>query len=134
MSICLLHNVDNSTTRLDCERMGQEIFSAPGAGKAEAVGLDFGTTNSAIAIVCADGSPRLAGFPAAEGGDRSETFRSILFFEAPQETGGTDSAVSVGNDAIRRYLAAAGNGRLVQSLKSFLADKTFESTDIMGET
>src|SRR6202035_1338901 len=43
------------------------------------------------------------------------------------------SAVSVGTDAIRRYLAAAGNGRLVQSLKSFLADKTFESTDIMGE-
>jgi len=43
------------------------------------------------------------------------------------------SAVSVGNDAIRRYLEASGNGRLVQSLKSFLADKTFESTDIMGE-
>ena len=42
--------------------------------------------------------------------------------------------MSVGNDAIRRYLAAAGNGRLVQSLKSFLADRTFESTDIMGET
>ena len=99
-----------------------------------AVGLDFGTTNSAIAIVGADGLPRLARFPASEGDDQTETFRSILFFEAPEETGGTESSVSVGNDAIRRYLAAAGNGRLVQSLKSFLADKTFESTDIMGET
>ena len=114
--------------------MMHEGSSARAATKVEAVGLDFGTTNSAIAIVGADGSPRLARFPAAEGGDQSETFRSILFFEAPEETGGTDSAVSVGNDAIRRYLAAAGNGRLVQSLKSFLADKTFESTDIMGET
>ena len=112
----------------------QEVSSVRAAGKVEAVGLDFGTTNSAIAIVGADGSPRLARFSAAEGGDPTEMFRSILFFEAPEETGGTDSAVSVGNDAIRRYLAAAGNGRLVQSLKSFLADKTFESTDIMGET
>jgi hypothetical chaperone protein len=114
--------------------MMQEGSSARATTKVEAVGLDFGTTNSAIAIVGTDGSPRLARYSAAEGGDQSETFRSILFFEAPEETGGTDSAVSVGNDAIRRYLAAAGNGRLVQSLKSFLADKTFESTDIMGET
>src|SRR6202162_2298994 len=114
--------------------MMQEVSSTRAATKVEAVGLDFGTTNSAIAIVGADGSPRPARFSAAEGGDPSEPFRSILFFEAPEETGGTDSAVSVGNDAIRRYLAAAGNGRLVQSLKSFLADKTFELTDIMGET
>src|ERR1700722_11660055 len=114
--------------------MMQEVPSARAATKVEAVGLDFGTTNSPIAIVGADGAPRLARFSAAESGDPSETFRSILFFEAVEETGGTDSAVSVGNDAIRRYLAAAGNGRLVQSLKSFLADKTFESTDIMGET
>ena len=114
--------------------MTQEVSGAHATAKVEAVGLDFGTTNSAIAIVGADGSPRLARFAAAEGGENSETFRSILFFEAPEDTGGTESSVSVGNDAIRRYLAAAGNGRLVQSLKSFLADKTFESTDIMGET
>src|ERR1700723_3858110 len=114
--------------------MMQELSSARTASKVEAVGLDFGTTNSAIGIVGADGSPRLARFAAAEGGGQTETFRSILFFEAVEETGGTDSAVAVGNDAIRRYLAAAGNGRLVQSLKSFLADKSFESTDIMGET
>ena len=80
------------------------------------------------------GAPRLPRFPAAEDGSQTETFRSILFFEAQEEAGGTDSTLAVGNDAIRRYLAAAGNGRLVQSLKSFLADKTFESTDIMGET
>ncbi|HXN13406.1 MAG TPA: hypothetical protein VN865_09885, partial [Candidatus Acidoferrales bacterium] len=133
-SICASLNVDKSSTCLNREPMMQDIVSAAAAGKVEAVGLDFGTTNSAIAIVGADGLPRLARFPSAESGDVSETFRSILFFEAVEETGGTESALSVGNDAIRRYLAAAGNGRLVQSLKSFLADKTFESTDIMGET
>ena len=100
----------------------------------DAVGLDFGTTNSAIAIVAGDGSPLLARFTSAlSGAPDEETFRSILFFEATEETGGTESAVAVGNDAIRRYLAAGGNGRLVQSLKSFLAVRSFETTDIMGE-
>jgi hypothetical chaperone protein len=104
------------------------------ANPIRAVGLDFGTTNSAIAIVGGDGAPRLAQFAADSAGVApTETFRSILFFESTEETGGTESAVSVGNDAIRRYLAASGNGRLVQSLKSFLADRTFHTTDIMGE-
>src|SRR5262245_15066710 len=95
-----------------------------------AVGLDFGTTNSAIAMVASDHTPHLARFrKAAVDGFDAETFRSILFFEATEETGGTESAVSVGNEAIRRYLAAAGNGRLIQSLKSFLAVRSFESTD-----
>jgi molecular chaperone DnaK (HSP70) len=83
----------------------------------DAVGLDFGTTNSAIAIVASDGTPSLARFRSAlRGAPDEETFRSILFFEATEETGGTESAVAVGNEAIRRYLAAGGNGRLVQSL------------------
>jgi hypothetical chaperone protein len=100
----------------------------------DAVGLDFGTTNSAIAIVASDGTPSLAHFASAlKGASDEETFRSILFFEATEETGGTESAMAVGNEAIRRYLAAAGNGRLVQSLKSFLAVRSFERTDIMGE-
>jgi hypothetical chaperone protein len=100
----------------------------------QAVGLDFGTTNSAIAIITSNGAPHLARFrnASADASD-AETFRSILFFEATEETGGTESALSVGNEAIRRYLAAAGNGRLIQSLKSFLAVRSFETTDIMGE-
>jgi hypothetical chaperone protein len=105
----------------------------PVNAKIRAVGLDFGTTNSAISVVGDDGVPRLARFADAERGADTETLRSILFFEAPEETGGTEASVAVGNDAIRRYLAAGGNGRLVQSLKSFLADKSFQSTEIMGE-
>src|SRR5258708_39081256 len=85
----------STLTRVRCalivRPMMQEVSSARAATKVEAVGLDFGTTNSAIAIVGADGSPHLARFPAAERGDQSETLRSILFFEAPEETGGADS-------------------------------------------
>jgi hypothetical chaperone protein len=103
-------------------------------GAIRAVGLDFGTTNSAIAIVADDGAPRLARFASdVAGADDTETFRSILFFESTEETGGTEAALSAGNDAIRRYLAAGGNGRLIQSLKSFLADRTFETTEIISD-
>ena len=109
---------------------GSSAMSSP----VQAVGLDFGTTNSAIAIIASNGAPHLARFRHAAVDDYdAETFRSILFFEATEETGGTESVLSVGNEAIRRYLAAAGNGRLIQSLKSFLAVRSFESTDIMGE-
>jgi hypothetical chaperone protein len=103
-------------------------------GKIRAVGLDFGTTNSAVAIAGDDGEVRLARFAAAENSGAVETFRSILFFEQTAETGSTESVLSVGNDAIRRYLAASGNGRLIQSLKSFLADRSFEKTEIMEVT
>jgi hypothetical chaperone protein len=99
-----------------------------------AVGVDFGTTNSAISIIDSSGEPRLASFRSAAGKEMTETFRSILFFEAIEETGGTEAPLAVGNDAIRRYLEAGGQGRLIQSLKSFLADRTFDGTDILGET
>ncbi len=120
-------HVDNDRTGPDARGMAMN-------SSVEAVGLDFGTTNSAIAVVAGDCDPRLARFEAAAGGGSpAETFRSILFFEPTDETGGAESAVSVGNAAIRRYLAASGNGRLVQSLKSFLAVRSFQTTDIMGE-
>jgi len=41
------------------------------------VGLDFGTTNSAIAITDAEGNSELAAFP--DGNDLTTTFRSILY-------------------------------------------------------
>ena len=114
--------VDNDWNALDARRAATSVMTSP----VQAVGLDFGTTNSAIAIIGSTGAPRLARFrnATADASD-AETFRSILFFEATEETGGTESALSVGNEAIRRYLAAAGNGRLIQSLKSFLAVRSF---------
>ena len=49
-----------------------------------AIGLDFGTTNSAIALVGPDGDPLLAHFRAGgsedSGGGETPTFRSVLYF------------------------------------------------------
>jgi hypothetical chaperone protein len=85
------------------------------------IGVDFGTTNSAVAFVDASGSTRLAQFPSAAG-PRS-TFPSVLYFEPKK-------ASVAGAEAIERYLASETKGRFIQSLKAYLADRTFEGTGI----
>ncbi len=94
-----------------------------------ALGLDFGTTNSAIALVDGEGRSRLARFDADDG--PTETFRSVLYFEEDEDDGRTH--VHAGPNAIARYLTSEEkNGRLVQSLKSFLASRLFSATNVMG--
>src|ERR1019366_6846277 len=85
------------------------------------VGVDFGTTNSAVAFVDVSDPPRLAQFPSHQG-PRS-TFPSVLYFEPKA------SSVA-GAAAIERYLASETKGRFIQSLKAYLADRTFEGTGI----
>jgi hypothetical chaperone protein len=96
-----------------------------------AVGLDFGTTNSALGVV-EDGRVTLARFPQRAGA--SETFRSILYFH-PDLRGeyGRLQAVA-GGRAIDAYLDADGSGRLIQSLKTYLADRGFQATNIFSVT
>lgn len=112
-----------------------------------AVGLDFGTTNSAIAmaqgnsaIAMAQGSAvALASFrylAALDSGKQAErmteTFRSVLYFD-PEELGPDRRPLAVaGPGAIEHYLAADGQGRLLQSLKSYLASRLFKSTQVYG--
>lgn len=97
------------------------------------VGLDLGTTNSALAVV--DGDDRnvtLARF--AHRGGVSDTFRSILYFHPDAPDGRRGITSEAGPAAIERYLDAEGTGRLLQSLKSYLADRGFESTNVYGRT
>jgi hypothetical chaperone protein len=94
------------------------------------VGLDFGTTNSAIGVAAENGAVTLARF--AHRGGSSETFRSILHFNPEQRDARNRIKPTAGPGAIDDYLDAGGIGRLIQSLKSYLADRSFESTDIWG--
>ncbi|MEO8705160.1 MAG: Hsp70 family protein [Kofleriaceae bacterium] len=84
-----------------------------------AVGIDFGTTNSAVAIADDRGEVQLV--PLAGAG----YWRSVLYFEP----GGK---LTAGAPAIARYLETGGDGRLVQSIKSHLASAAFEKTTIFG--
>lgn len=91
------------------------------------IGLDFGTTNSAIAAARGD-EVHLARF--AYGGGQVDTFRSVLYFPPLDRMSGLRSLAGPG--AIEAYLAASSAGRLLQSMKSYLADASFQSTNVLG--
>ncbi len=93
------------------------------------VGLDFGTTNSAIAVAGAGQAPVLARFEAR--GIAADLFRSILYFDPEVQRPGTPPWPFVGTEAMARYLDGGGAGRLLQSMKSFLASRLFTSTSIL---
>jgi hypothetical chaperone protein len=94
------------------------------------VGLDFGTSNSAVTRVDATGLPRLARFYSPEGA--TDTFPSVLHFERDIENGVPALRAYAGSVAIERYLSHDIPGRLMRSLKAYLADRTFEGTSLYG--
>jgi hypothetical chaperone protein len=95
------------------------------------VGLDFGTTNSAIAVAAPDGSTVLATFEA--DGYRTTTFRSVLYFDPDNRTPDRKPQAIAGPTAISSYLQADTRGRLMQSMKSHLASRLFRETYVFGE-
>jgi hypothetical chaperone protein len=86
------------------------------------VGIDFGTTNSSIAR-CVDGSLRV---------ETTESYRSLLYLESIKQQGKNRLASWTGPAGIEHYLHRETNGRLIQSLKSFLTSRTLLTTEIFG--
>ena len=62
------------------------------------------------------------------------TFRSILYFDEQDGSRTNKLRVVAGPDAIQSYLNAKTPGRLIQSMKSYLASRLFNQTQILGET
>jgi hypothetical chaperone protein len=90
----------------------------------KAIGVDFGTTNSSVVLAREDRSVETVRFKTTSG--TTETYRSVLYFE-PRSPG------IGGPMAIERYLEADEKGRLIQSLKSFLASRLFTGTSVFGK-
>ena len=94
------------------------------------IGLDFGTTNSAIAVADSERRAVLANF--ATGSSTTTSFRSILFFPPKDRTSGQKFETKAGPEAIASYLEADTKGRIVVSIKSYLASRLFTTTSING--
>jgi hypothetical chaperone protein len=95
------------------------------------VGIDFGTTNSSVALTRGGSGVRLASFLFR--GDPTPSYRSVLYFEQARTAAGTKRAHAwTGPAAIERYLEAEDKGRLVQSLKSHLSSRSLTGTEVFG--
>jgi hypothetical chaperone protein len=115
-----------ATPNLENYRMHSE---APQTRKG-AIGVDFGTTNSSIACVDNSGNVKLASFPYLA--NLTDSYRSLLYLQRVKE-GSVNSLKSwTGPEGIEHYLSADVKGRLIQSLKSFLTNRTLQGTEVFG--
>jgi hypothetical chaperone protein len=102
-----------------------------GEMSAATIGIDFGTTNSSIALANDKGDVQLAYFPYM--GELTASYRSLLYFEQTKGRGLNRLKSWSGPEGIEQYLSADHKGRLIQSLKSFLSSRSFQSTDVFGQ-
>ncbi len=86
------------------------------------VGIDFGTTNSVVGVLQPDGAVRTARAPGLE------VFRTVLCFW--NERGALRHAA--GPHAVAAYLDDPEDTRLIMSMKTYLAQRSFSSTQVMG--
>lgn len=82
-------------------------------------GIDFGTSNSALAILDLETRECIKLF----------TIPSLLFFQEPKVKG-EFTQVSVGQEAIDKYVENRMNGRFMKSIKKVLPNKSFIDTRI----
>ncbi|MBP8156156.1 MAG: Hsp70 family protein [Leadbetterella sp.] len=82
-------------------------------------GIDFGTSNSALAILDTETREAVKLF----------TVPSLLFFQEPKERG-EFTRVAVGQNAIDQYVQNRMNGRFMKSIKKVLPNKSFVDTRI----
>ncbi|HWE30647.1 MAG TPA: Hsp70 family protein [Polyangia bacterium] len=89
--------------------------------KSAICGVDFGTSNSAVALP--SGEVLRIDARAAD----ARLFRSVLFF--PDE----EPAFRAGAEAIEEYLLRS-EGRFIQSVKGWLSSRSFTATQVAGRT
>ncbi len=86
-------------------------------------GIDFGTTNSALSVY-RNGAVEV--IPVEEGEGPAELMRSVLYFSE-------DNEIYTGNEAISHYVCDEAAGRFMQSIKTFLPNTSFDSTEVFGK-
>ncbi len=92
------------------------------------IGVDFGTTNSVVAVASDDGALHSARIEVSAA--TVETIRSVLCFWSA----GGALQHAIGPGAVDRYLDDPGECRLIMSMKTYLAQRSFSETRVFGQT
>ena len=86
-------------------------------------GIDFGTTNSALSIY-RNGQVEVVAIDDLN--PNGSLMRSVLYFTEENE-------IFAGHEAINHYVNEGAAGRFMQSIKTFLPNRSFESTEVFGK-
>ena len=97
-----------------------------------AIGVDFGTTNSVVSILDTDGNSRSVRVPL--GSAELDVIRSVLCFWNDGARNNVALRHAAGVAAIEAYLDDPLESRLMMSLKSYLAQRSFTETRVFGRT
>src|SRR6202042_3377426 len=95
-----------------------------------AIGIDFGTTNSTVARASGKSQVEVVAYPTLAG--ETFSFRSVLYLQQAKQANRLRTHAWAGPSAIEHYLAAESKGRLIQSLKSYLSDRSLTGTAVFG--
>lgn len=93
---------------------------------AEALGLDFGTTNTVIAVAESSDATHSVAYTSQAG--TSDSMRTALSFLKDPQLGAGALKVEAGQAAIRTFIDNPGDCRFLQSIKTFAASALFQGT------
>ncbi len=96
-----------------------------------AIGIDFGTTNSVVALAAADGAVTTRSFPTRQGA--VDAYRSALMFWREGRPPAARIVHVSGPDALDMALGMSSEHRFLQSLKTHLSSRAFQETRLFGK-
>lgn len=95
-----------------------------------ALGLDFGTTNTVLALSQDGSTTNSMSFTSSAG--TTDSMRTALSFMKDAQLGAQALKVEAGQAAIRQFIDNPGDARFLQSIKTFAASPLFQGTQVFA--